>query len=67
MLGGGPELVNLVHSPDSGTFMGGERAANFMFWPSEHVGLWAEPSYDFVFRDRISHSIGATGGVVFGW
>jgi hypothetical protein len=67
MLGVGPELVRAIHSPDTGTFGGGETAADFMFWPSPHVGLWIEPSYDFVFRDGVSHGIGSTGGLIVGW
>jgi hypothetical protein len=67
MLGGGPELVRAVHSPKSGTFMGGETVADFMFWPWEHIGLWAEPSYVFVFRNGVSHGLGTTGGIIFGW
>ena len=67
MLGGGPELVRAVHTPDSGTFMGGETVADFMYWPWEHIGLWAEPSYDFVFRNGVSHGIGATAGIILGW
>ena len=67
MPGLGPEVVRAVHSPDSGTFLGGETVADFMYWPSQHIGLWAEPSYDFVFRDGISHGIGTTGGFIFGW
>ena len=67
MVGAGPEIVRAIHSPDSGTFGGGETAADFMYWPSRHMGFWMEPSYDFVFRDGLSHGIGTTGGVIFGW
>jgi hypothetical protein len=38
-----------------------------MFWPTRHVGLWLEPNYSFVFRNGFSHSVGTTGGVIFGW
>jgi hypothetical protein len=42
-------------------------ALDFIFWPSGRVGLWVEPSYDFVFRDGIYRGIGNTGGVLLGW
>ena len=67
MLGFGPEVVNVSGTENSGTFFGGEAVADFMFWPSRHVGLWVEPSYDFVFHDGLSHGVGSTGGVIFGW
>ena len=67
MPGIGPEMVRAFHSPDSGTFAAGETVADFMYWPSQHVGLWMEPSYDFVFRDGVAHGIGTTGGLIFGW
>jgi hypothetical protein len=67
MPGLGPEVVWASGTGHDGTFAGVEAVADFMFWPSKHVGLWIEPSYDAVFRDGISHGLGSTGGVIFGW
>lgn len=41
--------------------------ADLMVWPWERVGFWLEPSYDITFRTRVSHSVGCTGGLLFGW
>jgi hypothetical protein len=67
MPGLGPELVSVSGTGKDGTFGGIEFALDFMFWPSGRVGLWIEPSYDIVFRDGISHGVGGTGGLIFGW
>ena len=67
MPGLGPEVVWASGTGHDGTFAGVEVVADFMFWPSQHVGLWIEPSYDAVFHDGISHGLGSTGGVIFGW
>jgi len=50
-----------------GTFVGGQDALDFMFWPSRNVGLWVEPSYEFLFGSNFSHGLSTTGGVIFGW
>jgi hypothetical protein len=67
MVGLGPEVVRASGTGKDGTFGGIEFALDFMFWPSQHIGLWAEPSYDVVFRNGASHGAGSTGGVIFGW
>jgi hypothetical protein len=67
MVGVGPEIVNIRGTGKGGTFGGIEFALDFMFWPSQRVGLWLEPSYDIVFRSGTSHGVGSTGGVIFGW
>jgi hypothetical protein len=64
MLGIGPEMVHVF---GGSTFFGGEVAFDLMFWPSTRVGLWIEPSYDFIFRDGISHGLGNAGGLLVGW
>jgi hypothetical protein len=64
----GPEVVPVSNPTTKATYFGGEVALDFMFWPwGRHVGLWVEPEYDFVFRDGVSHGLGSTGGVLFGW
>jgi hypothetical protein len=67
MAGLGPEIVHVTGTDRDGTFGGIEFALDFMFWPSQRVGLWVEPSYDVVFRGGVSHGIGSTGGVMVGW
>jgi hypothetical protein len=68
MVGIGPEVVRVTGGADRGTYLGGELALDFMFWPwGRRVGLWVEPDYDLVFHDGPSSGIGATGGVLLGW
>ena len=67
MIGIGPQIVRISGTDKNGTFIGGELVLDFMFWPMRHVGLWLEPAYALVFRNEVSHSIGTTGGVIFGW
>jgi hypothetical protein len=67
MIGFGPEVVRLSTPRTKATYFGGQVALDFMFWPWHEVGLWVEPSYDFVFPDGLSRSIGSTGGVLLGW
>ena len=67
MIGVGPELVRVSNPTTKATYGGAQLALDFMFWPSQHVGLWVEPSYDLVFRNAVSHGIGSTGGLLLGW
>jgi hypothetical protein len=67
MIGVGPELVHVSTPTTKATYFGGQVALDFMFWPTQRVGLWVEPSYDLIFRDGLSHGLGSTGGVLFGW
>jgi len=67
MIGVGPQIVFVSGKERNGTFVGGQDALDFMFWPSRNVGLWVEPSYEFSFRGNVSHSLSTTGGVIFGW
>jgi hypothetical protein len=67
MIGVGPEVVRTFGGGKNGTYWGSELAFDLMFWPSRHVGLWGEPTYDIVFRDGVSHGLGCTGGGIVGW
>jgi hypothetical protein len=67
MAGLGPEVVTVTAGAERGTYAGGEVALDFMFWPWRRAGLWIEPSYDFVFRDGVAHSLGGTAGAMLGW
>jgi len=67
MIGIGPEVVHVATPTTRATVGGVQAALDFMFWPSQHVGLWVEPSYDLLFADPVSHGLGSTGGLIFGW
>jgi len=68
MLGIGPELVRLSTPAKKTTYVGGQAAIDFMFWPSHRFGLWVEPTYDLVFQNTtLSHGIGSMGGLLVGW
>ncbi len=67
MVGVGPEIVQTLGSGPGRTYFGIEGALDFMFWPSHHFGVWVEPTYDLVFRDRASLSFGTTAGPMIGW
>lgn len=68
MIGIGPELVHVFTPTTKATYFGGALALDFMYWPSCHVGLWIEPSYDFTLRNGgVSHGLGSTGGLLIGW
>jgi hypothetical protein len=68
MIGLGPELVTVSDRTARATYLGGELALDFMFWPwGRRVGLWVEPEYDLVFRDGTASGLGSTGGVLLGW
>jgi hypothetical protein len=68
MLGVGPEWI---HSDTFGirrNSAGVEVAPDFMFWSSSKhkMGWYLEPSYDFKFGTGHEHSLGITGGLLFG-
>ncbi len=67
MPGLGPELIWVSGTKNDGVFGGVEVVADFMYWPSRHVGFWVEPSYDMVFHDGVAHGLGSTGGLILGW
>jgi hypothetical protein len=68
MIGVGPELVVASTPATKATYMGGEVALDFMFWPwTRRVGLWVEPEYDFIVHDGVMHGIGSSGGLLLGW
>jgi hypothetical protein len=68
MVGVGPEVVRSFRAGSTArTFFGVEGALDFMFWPTDHFGFWAEPTYDLVFSDRATLSFGTTVGPIIGW
>jgi hypothetical protein len=68
MIGLGPQVVVVSSATTKATYLGGEVALDFMFWPwTRRLGLWIEPDYDFVVRDGVSHGIGGTAGLMLGW
>ncbi len=67
MWGVGPEVVRVTGTDHNGVFLGGEAALDFMFWPFHgDVGLFVEPSYDFVFRNGVEHGAGGSAGILIG-
>lgn len=67
MVGLGPEIVHAAGSKKRGTFFGAVLALDFMFWPTQHVWLWVEPTYNLISRGGLSSGVGATFGVILGW
>ena len=67
MVGAGPEVVYVSNPMTKGTFFGGTVVLDFMFWPSQRLGFWIEPSYEIIARNGLSHGIGSTGGLLIGW
>jgi hypothetical protein len=68
MIGVGPQVVAVSNATTKATYLGGEVALDFMFWPwTRRLGFWVEPDYDFVVRDGVSHGIGTTAGLMLGW
>jgi hypothetical protein len=67
MVGLGPEAVQTFANGPGKTYYGVEGALDFMFWPTRHIGVWVEPTYDLVFRDRASLAFGTTTGPMVRW
>jgi len=67
MVGFGPEMVQFAAPGDQATVWGVEGALDLMLWPTQHYGLWVEPSYDLLFRDRVEGGMGGTAGVMLGF
>jgi hypothetical protein len=67
MVGLGPEIVPVSAPSRKTTFLGVEFAADFMFWPSQHVGFWVEPTYGVVSSKPVGSGPGYTASVIFGW
>jgi hypothetical protein len=67
MIGAGPELVRKFGDKVQGTSFDVEAVLDFMFWPSNNVGWYLEPSYSFVPGKSEEQSLGATAGLLIGW
>jgi hypothetical protein len=67
MVGLGPEVVQTFGNGTGKTYYGVEGALDFMFWPTRRFGVWVEPTYDLVVRDRASLSFGTTTGPMVRW
>ena len=66
MIGFGPEVVRSFGRGRSFHF-GAEAALDLMFWPTQRLGWWLEPSYDIVARSSASQGLGSTAGLLIGW
>jgi hypothetical protein len=66
MLGVGPEWIHRTENGVTTNSVGGELAADFMFWPSarHRFGWYLEPAYDYDFGRGHEQSIGVTGGLL---
>ena len=66
MLGVGPEWIHRRENGLATNSVGGELAADFMFWPSakHRFGWYLEPAYDYDFGLGHEQSIGITGGLL---
>jgi len=66
MLGVGPEWIHRRENGLTTNSVGGEAAADFMFWPSarHRFGWYLEPAYDYDFGRGHEQSIGITGGLL---
>lgn len=67
MVGLGPEVVRVSTPAKKTTLIGVEFAVDFMLWPSQHVGLWVEPTYGVVFNSAARSGLACTAGIIFGW
>jgi hypothetical protein len=68
MFGVGPEWIHASEHGRVTDSLGGEVAADFMFWPSgkHKFGWYLEPAYDYSFGRGHEQSIGITGGLLIG-
>lgn len=68
MFGLGPEWIHTSEHGRRTDALGGEVAADFMFWPlgKHKFGWYLEPAYDYSFRRGHEQSIGITGGLLIG-
>ena len=66
MVGFGPEVIRSFGRTHDFHF-GAEAALDLMFWPSQRLGLWLEPSYDIVARSSVSQGLSSTAGLLVAW
>lgn len=66
MFGIGPELTRVSGTDNDGTFWGGEAVLDLMFWTHGNIGFFIEPSYNFVFKNSVEHSLSTTAGLLIG-
>jgi hypothetical protein len=62
MIGAGPTVVATKNAR-----WGIEAAIDVMWWPTNRVGLWVEPSYDVLLVSNLPRAAGLTAGPILGW
>jgi hypothetical protein len=68
MIGLGPTIAQTRQRSEADRASWGlEAAADFMYWPSRHVGVWLEPAYDVTFSRGVTHALSCTGGPMLGF
>ncbi len=68
MVGVGPEWIHARQYSTTTNSIGGEVAADFMYWPSakHKFGWYIEPGYEYSFGRRHEQSLGISGGLLIG-
>jgi hypothetical protein len=66
MIGAGSELVEMLRPGQAARF-GGQLALDLMYWPTERVGVWLEPTCDALSYRGVSLSLESTSGLLIGW
>ena len=68
MLGVGPEWIHTRENGITANSLGGEIAADLMFWPSasHRFGWFVEPAFDYSFGSGHERSMGVTFGLLIG-
>jgi hypothetical protein len=64
MVGVGPTLTSRSNAPTARGIAG---AADLMWWPRHHAGLWVEPSWEVRFRGGALGPVTLTAGPIVGW
>jgi hypothetical protein len=67
MIGGGPEWSKRLGMAPHTTSWAAEAIIDFMFWPSNDLGWFVEPSYGYSRGREGERSLGATAGLLIGW
>lgn len=67
MAGAGPDLSWNLTGRQPARALAAEFVLDFMFWPTQNIGWYVEPSCDFTgFRAASDRSLGLTAGLIIG-
>jgi hypothetical protein len=68
MVGIGPQVVRKFDGQERGTSVGMECILDLMFFPTENIGWYVEPSYGFGLGNRRNErSLGGSAGLLIRW